>query len=409
MDSYLRKDKEMSLANGRSILAIPGPSVIPDRVLNAMHTAAPNIYVGSLLDTTDSIVPDLKKIAKTDGYVAMYIGNGHAAWEASLANVLALGDNILVLATGRFGHSWAEMAKQRGLEVELVDFGHRSVVQGETVEQILNEDKKKKIKAVLVVQVDTATSAKTDILGIRQLINKCNHPALLMVDSIACLGCDEMHMDRWGVDVMVAGCQKGLMVPPGMSFVFFNEKAMDRRKSLKLVSSYWDWIPRAQPGHFYEYFCGTAPTHHLLGLREALTMILNEEGLDSVWKRHKILASSIWSALDRWSSEGSLELNIKEPKNRSHAVTAIRIDPSHGTKLRNWLTDNTGVTLGIGIGMADPNDPAWHGFFRIGHMGHLNAHMVLGTLGSIDAGLKSLKIPHGDGALEAASLICADS
>ena len=113
--------------------------------------------------------------------------------------------------------------------------------------------------------------------------------------------------------------------------------------------------------------------------------------------------------LDRWSSEGSLELNIKEPKNRSHAVTAIRIDPSYGTKLRNWLTENTGVTLGIGIGMADPNDPAWHGFFRIGHMGHLNAHMVLGTLGAIDAGLKSLKIPHGDGALEAASLICADS
>ena len=397
----------MSLANGRSILAIPGPSVIPERVLNAMHQPAPNIYVGSLLDTVDGLVPDLKKVARTDGYVAMYIGNGHAAWDASLANTLAQGDRVLVAATGRFGLSWAELARRRGLDVEVIDFGNRNVVDNKALENVLNDDKKKLIKALLVVQVDTATSAKTDILSIRNTLNNCNHPALLMIDSIACLGCDPMEMDEWGVDVMVAGCQKGLMVPPGMSFVFFNDKAQEYRKKLKTVSSYWDWEPRSNPNNFYEYFCGTAPTHHLFGLREALNMIVNEEGLEAVWKRHEVLTRAIWAACDKWSSEGPLELNIKKSSNRSHAVTAIRVSPPFGTRLRDWLTENTGVTLGIGI-MTDRDDPAWHGFFRIGHMGHVNAHMVLGTLGAIDAGLKAVGIPHGKGAQEAASLICAN-
>ena len=184
----------MSLANGRSILAIPGPSVIPERVLNAMHQPAPNIYVGSLLDTVDGLVPDLKKVARTDGYVAMYIGNGHAAWEASLANTLAQGDRVLVAATGRFGLSGAELARRRGLDVEVIDFGNRNVVDNKALENVLNDDKNKLIKALLVVQVDTATSAKTDILSIRNSLNNCNHPALLMIDSIACLGCDPMEM-----------------------------------------------------------------------------------------------------------------------------------------------------------------------------------------------------------------------
>lgn len=397
----------MSLANGRSILAIPGPSVIPERVLNAMHQPAPNIYVGSLLDTVDGIVPDLKKVARTNGCVAMYIGNGHAAWEASLANTLVPGDRIIVAATGRFGLSWAELARRRGLDVEVIDFGNRSVVDNKVLENVLCDDKKKLIKALLVVQVDTATSIKTDILSIRNSLDNSKHPALLMVDSIACLGCDRMEMDKWGVDVMVAGCQKGLMVPPGMSFVFFNEKAQECRRKIKMVSSYWDWEPRSNPNHFFEYFGGTAPTHHLLGLREALNMIVNEEGLEKVWKRHQVLSQAIWAACDIWSSEGAIELNVRDQDNRSHAVTAVRTNPPFGTKLRDWLTENTGVTLGIGI-MVERSDPAWHGFFRIGHMGHVNAHMLLGTLGSIDAGLKALEIPHGAGAQEAASLTCAN-
>ena len=397
----------MSLANGRSILAIPGPSVIPERVLNAMHQPAPNIYIGALLDTVDGIVPDLKKVARTNGCVAMYIGNGHAAWEASLANTLAPGDRIVVAATGRFGLSWAELAKRRGLDVEVIDFGNRSVVDNNVLENVLSDDKNKLIKALLVVQVDTATSVKTDILSIRNSLDNSNHPALLIVDSIASLACDRMEMDKWGVDVLVAGCQKGLMVPPGMSFVFFNEKAQECRRRIKTVSCYWDWEPRSNPNHFFEYFGGTAPTHHLLGLREALNMIVIEEGLEEVWKRHQVLAQAIWAACDKWSSEGAIELNVREQENRSHSVTAIRTNPPFGTKLRDWLTENTGVTLGIGI-MVDRSDPAWHGFFRIGHMGHVNAHMLLGTLGSIDAGLKALEIPHGEGAQEAASLTCAN-
>lgn len=397
----------MSLSNGRHILAIPGPSVIPDRVLNAMHRAAPNIYTGELIDMTATLVPDLKKIARTEGQVAMYIGNGHAAWEASLSNVLSRGDKALFAVTGNFGHGWAEMARRLGVDVQVIDFGKRDVVDTEILKKALTDDRRGDIKAVLVVQVDTGTSAKTNIVEIRKAMNESNHSALLMVDSIACLGCDEMQMDAWGVDILIAGCQKGLMVPPGMSFVFFNQKAEHARDKQKIVSSYWDWKPRVHPQHFFEYWCGTAPTHHLFGLRVALDMILHEEGLEVVWKRHELLAHAIWAAFDRWSLVGPLELNISERNKRSHAVTSVRIGAPFGTQLRDWLTNNAGVTLGIGVGMVDRNDPEWDGFFRVGHMGHLNSHMVLGTLGAIDSGLKALRIPHGEGALDAASLVCS--
>ncbi len=396
----------MSLAQGRHYLAIPGPSVMPDRVLRAMHRAAPNIYTGALVDLTDSLIPDLKAVARTRHDVAMYIANGHGAWEAALANTHSRGDRVLVLATGRFAHGWAEMAAQLGIDCEILDFGKSGTVDIARVDEALAADTAHAFKSVLVVQVDTSTSVKNDIQTVRAALDAAGHPALLQVDCIACLGCDRFEMDAWGVDVMVTGCQKGLMTPPGMSFVFFNDKAEAARERANCVTSYWDWRPRANPQEYYQYFGGTAPTHHLYGLREALDMIA-EEGLEHIWTRHEILARAVWTAFEAWESEGPMRLNIRARENRSVAVTSVRIGAPHGTQLRTWLTENAGVTLGIGLGMAPPDDPAWHGFFRVAHMGHVNSHMVLGTLATIEAGLQALDIPHGKGALEAAAAVCA--
>ncbi len=398
----------MSLANGRPYLAIPGPSVMPDRVLQAMHRPAPNIYEGALHDMTASLVPDLKAVARTEGHVAMYIGNGHALWDACLANTHASGDVSLVLATGRFGVGWANAANAMGIETEVLDFGKRAPVDMDRLTDALKADKDHRFRSVMVVQVDTATSVRSDIAAIRAALDAANHPALLMVDCIACLACDRFEMDAWGVDVMIAASQKGLMTPPGLGFVFFNDKARAARKRLDLVSAYWDWTVRSEPAEFYQYFCGTAPTHHIYGLRAALDMI-GEEGLENVWMRHETLANAVWAALDAWSKDGPIEINIADPAQRSHAVTSVRIGAPHGTQLRKWLEANMGVTLGIGLGMAEPTDPAWHGFFRIAHMGHVNAHMVLGVLGTIEAGLTALDIPHGTGALSAAAAVCANA
>ena len=392
----------MSLSNGREYLAIPGPSVMPDRVLRAMHRASPNIYDGALPEMVAGMIPDLKAVARTTHNVAIYIANGHATWEAALSNVVAEGDKVLVMANGRFGHGWAEMARGLGCEVEVLDFGRSGPVDPEALATPLQADSEQRIKAVLVCHTDTASTATNDIAAIRQVIDRVGHPALFAVDCIASLGCDRFEMDAWGVDVMISASQKGLMTPPGLGFVFFNDRAAQVRQRMPRVSRYWDWVPRSAPELFYQYWSGTAPTHHLYGLREALDMIA-EEGLEKIWARHETLARAVWAATDVWGQEGPLRLNVSEPSHRSHAVTSLAIEAPNGTRLRHWTEKNTGVTLGIGLGMETEEDPHSTGFFRIGHMGHVNAHMVLGVLGSIDAGLKALRIPHGRGALEAAS------
>lgn len=397
----------MPLSHGRPYLAIPGPSVIPDRVLQAMHRPAPNIYAGALVDMVRGMVPDLKTVAGTDQHVAIYVSNGHGAWEAAIANTLAPGDKVLVLATGRFGHGWAEMAQRVGVEVEILEFGKRSAVDCAIVEERLAKQDAGDFKAILATHTDTSTSVRNDVAKIGAMLARIQHPGLFMVDSIASLGCDPFEMDEWGVDVMVAACQKGLMTPPGLGLVYFNAKADAVRQKMPRVSAYWDWSPRANPQEFYQYFGGTAPTHHLYGLREALTMLVHEEGLKAAYARHARLARAIWAALEAWGQGGPMEMNVADPALRSHSVTAVRLGAPNGTALRDWLSERAGVTLGIGLGMAPPGDPAWHGFFRIGHMGHVNAHMVLGVLGTIEAGLVSLDIPHGKGALEAAAKVIA--
>lgn len=396
----------MTLEHGRTYLAIPGPSVIPDRVLRAMHRAAPNIYTGELVEMVPTLVRDLNLVARSTGQVAIYIANGHGAWEAALANVIAPGDRVLVLATGRFAAGWGATAGRLGAEVETLDFGRRAPVDSARLAEALTADREHRIKAVLVAQVDTATGVRNDIAAIRRALDEARHPALLMVDAIACVACDRFEMDAWGVDLMVSASQKGLMTPPGLGFVWYGTRAEAAREAMPRVSAYWDWRPRTDPSGFYEFFCGTAPTHHLYALREALDMIL-EEGLDAVWARHARLARAIWAAFEAWGTGGPIELNVPDRANRSHAVTAIRVSAPHGTLLREWLEERAGVTLGIGLGMADADDPAWHGHFRVGHMGHINAHMVTGVLGTIQAGLIALDVPFGPGALDAAAEVMA--
>lgn len=399
----------MSLSHGRPYLAIPGPSVVPDRVLQAMHQPSPNIYASSIERMVEGIVADLKLVGRTEHHVAIYISNGHGAWEAALANVLSRGDKVLVLATGIFGLGWSMIAAGLGAEIEVIDHGNRAGIDMARLEAALRNDTGGAIKAVMAVHVDTSTSVRNDIAGVRAVMDAVGHDALLMVDCIASLAVDRFEMDAWGVDVMVAASQKGLMLPPGLGFVYFNDKADAARAAADCVSSYWDWRPRTRPEGFYHYFAGTAPTHHLFGLCEALTMLVHEEGLEAAWARHEKLARAVWAAFEAWGTQGPVELNITDVAMRSHAVTAVRIGAPLGTALRDWVSERAGVTLGIGIGMAPPGDPAWHGFFRVGHMGHVNAHMVLGVLGVIEAGMISLGIEHGEGALAAAAKVVSEA
>ncbi|OYU18808.1 MAG: aminotransferase [Rhodobacteraceae bacterium PARR1] len=400
----------MSLANGRPYLAIPGPSTMPDRVLRAMHQGAPNIYDGALIDMVAGLWPDLRAVAGTTQNVAMYIANGHGVWEAANSNLFSAGDRALVLATGRFGLSWADSVRSRGVTVDVLDFGKSAPVDLNRVEQALRADTAHKIKAVLTTHVDTASSVRTDVAALRACLDAVGHPALLAVDCIASLGCDEFRMDDWGVDVMVAASQKGLMVPPGIGFVWFSEKARARCKGNDLNTPYWDWTLRADATEFWHYWNGTAPTHHLFGLRESLTMLLHEEGLPQVWRRHDVLAHAVWAAFDVWA-QGNPEigLNVANPVDRGRSVTAARFGAPHATRLREWTEHRAGVTLGIGLGMAAADDPAYHGFLRVAHMGHVNAHMTLGAIAVIEAGLLALDIPHTSGGIVAAAQVVAEA
>ncbi len=395
----------MTHSPGRHALAIPGPSVIPERVLQAMIRPAPDIYEGPFVEMVPGLIADLKAVARSRHQAAIYIGNGHAAWEAALANVIAPGDSVLVAATGLFGHGWAEVARGLGARVRLLDFGTAAPAGAQRVAEALVADRQRRIRALLVCHVDTSSSLRSDIAALRRALDESGHPALLMVDAIASLGCERLETDSWGIDVLVAASQKGLMCPPGLGLVFFNDRA-EAARARCAPSRYWDWRPRARPESFYQHFAGTAPTHHLFALRAALDMI-REEGLEAAWARHARLAAAVWAAADAWGRGGPLRLHLRDPALRAHSVTTLSIGAVHGTRLRRWLTENAGVTLGIGLGMGTKEDPRADGFFRIGHMGHVNAQMLLGVLGAIEAGLTALEIPHGTGAVEAAAAVLA--
>ena len=396
----------MSFARGRELVLTPGPSVMPDRVLRAMQRPAPNIYEGELVEITDSILRDLGRLAGTAGETALYVSNGHGVWEAALSNLFGPGDAILALASGTFGHGWADTGRVMGLDVEVLDFGRHAPVDPTALGERLKEDTAHHIKGILVVHADTSSSVRNDVSRLRQAIDDVGHPALLLVDCIASFCCDVYEMDDWGGDVTVTACQKGLMTPPGLAYVMFNGKAAAIARANPVRSPYWNWSPRTQPERFYERFCGTAPTHLLYAQREALDMIA-EEGRAAIFKRHALLARAVWAAVVAWSSDGPLRCNIVDPEFRSHAVTTILADAHDMLQLRRWCEDEAGLILGLGLGFLVPEFMEGKSVFRIGHMGHLNPPMLLGALATIDSGLKALDIPHGPGALEAAAMVTA--
>ncbi len=380
----------MSLAFGRHFLSIPGPSVMPDRVLNAMHRGAPNIYEGALPEMVVGLYDDLRRVGRTKGRVAVFSANGHGAWEAAISNTLCRGDKALALDCGRFAEGWAQTARAMGVEAECINTGERGPVPPERLEEMLRADRNHEIKAVMVVQIDTASSAANDIPALRAAIDAAGHPALFMVDCIASLGSMPFEFDDWGVDVMVAGSQKGLMTPPGLSFAFISDKAWAHRGDL--TTAYWDWRPRAEPQEFYQRFGGTAPTHLLFGLREALTMLLEEEGIEAAWARHRVLADAVRAAVEAWGGNGGpVELNVTEPSARSNAVTTILTRGFPPTELRAWCERQMNVTLGKGLGRYGETS------FRIGHMGWLNPPMILGTLGAVQTAFDVMGVAHGAG------------
>jgi alanine-glyoxylate transaminase / serine-glyoxylate transaminase / serine-pyruvate transaminase len=385
----------MTLASGREFLSIPGPTTVPDEVLRAMHRPAIDIYSGALLDVTTSCLADLRRVFRTDGRVYIYAANGHGAWEAALVNVLSRGDTVLALESGLFATVWGEMAQVLGLEVETLPGSWRRAVDPAALESRLRDDGTGRIKAVLVVQVDTASGIVNDIPALRQAMDAAGHEALLLVDAIASLATMPFEMDAWGVDVAVAGSQKGLMTPPGLSFVAAGQKALAAHRGAGLRTRYWDWTERDGEQHYQKY-CGTPPEHLLFGLRKALDLLF-EEGLDNVFRRHRLLAEAVRSAVAIWAAGGVLSFNVSEPAERADSVTAVLMADPRGPKaLLEFCASRCGVVLGVGIG------PLGGRALRIAHMGHVNAPMVLGTLGALEIGLIALDIAHGRGGLQAA-------
>ncbi|WP_346914791.1 aminotransferase class V-fold PLP-dependent enzyme [uncultured Roseibium sp.] len=384
----------MTLRNGKEFLMIPGPTNVPDEVLRAMHRPAVDIYEGPLLETTDVCLKGLKALFRTEHQTYIYAANGHGAWDAALTNTLSRGDKVLVLESGRFAIGWGEAGGIAGLETEVLAGDWKKAVDPAAVEARLKQDAAGEIKAVLVVQVDTASGAWNDIKAIRKAMDAANHGALLMVDTIASLGCLPFEMDVWGVDVTLTGSQKGLMTPPGLSFVAAGPKAMKAHETADLRTNYMDWTFRNGPEHYQKY-CGTPPEHLLFGFRAALGLI-EAEGLENVWRRHALLAEATRRAVAVWAEGGALEFNIDAPENRSDSVTVVRLNGHDPAALRSFTKEICGVTIGGTIGELSGQG------IRIAHMGHCNGVMTLGTLSAIELGLAKLGIPHKPGGVQAA-------
>ena len=386
----------MTVHNGREFLAIPGPTTVPDAVLSAMHRPAVDLYSGEIINVTMSCIEDLKKIIRTRSEPFLYAANGHGAWEAALVNCLSRGDRVLALQSGMFGGAWAEMAEVLGLEVETLVARPRRAIDPQALEDRLRVDRERRIKAVLAVQIDTAAGIVNDVPNIRQAVANAGHPALVMVDTIASLACMPYEMDGWDIDVTVAGSQKGLMTPPGLAFVAAGERARAAHRRADLVTRYWDWSFREGDEHYQKY-CGTAPEHLMFGLRRAIDMLL-EEGLPQVFRRHALLADATRAAVGRWAQGGALAFNVVEPAERSNSVTTLRFEGCDPQRVLDFCLQRCGVVLGIGIGPELSRRA-----IRIAHMGHVNAPMILGVLGSFETALTALGIPHGtSGVAEAA-------
>src|ERR1700759_1247807 len=339
----------MSDRAGREFLAIPGPTNMPDEVLRAMHRPALDIYSEQMVELTDGLLRDLGRLFVTQGRPYIYIANGQGGGEAVLSNVLSRGDKVLVLESGRFAVGWGNAAAAMGADVEVLKGDWRRAVRPAEVEARLQQDKEHTIKAILVVQVDTASGAVNDIEAIGKAIRAAGHPALFIVDTVASLGCMPFEMDAWGIDVAMSGSQKGLMAPPGLGFVAANERAREVHKNAGLRTPYWDWTEREGAEHYRKY-SGTAPVHLLFALRQAIDMLFDEK-LENVFLRHRLLAEAVRRAVAVWAEGQVLGFNIAEPAERSNTVTTVTMTDSHDpVALQRYCKEKCGVVLGVGIG-----------------------------------------------------------
>ena len=376
---------------GRHFLQIPGPTNIPERILGAMSAPTIDHRGPEFEDMTREILAGLKNVFKTRNPVVVFPGSGSGAWEAAFVNTLSAGDKVLAFETGQFAAAWRNMAMELGLEVDFVETDWRRGVDPAVVEAKLRDDREGKIRAVLAVHNETSTGVTSDIAEVRRAIDRAGHSALLFVDAISSLGCIDLRHDEWGVDVTICGSQKGLMLPPGLAFNAVSEKALEAAKSAGLPKSYWNWEAILATNQA-DYFPYTPATNLLLGLREALRMIAEEE-LDEVFSRHRRLAEATRRAARAWG----LEMVCADPKEYSDSLTALFVPEGHDADAyRRLVLERYNVALGAGLGKLKGR------VFRIGHLGDFNEAMLVGTLGAVEMGLAGAGVPFSPGGVQAA-------
>ncbi len=376
---------------GRHFLQIPGPTNVPDRVLRAIDQPVIDHRGPEFAKLAQEVLEGLRPIFQTRGPVVIYPGSGSGAWEASIVNTLSPGDRVLMFETGHFSDLWRKVADSFGVLVEYLPGNWRhGAVPGE-IEKRLAEDKDRSLKAVMIVHNDTSTGVTSRIPEIRSAIDRARHPALLMVDAISSLASIDFRHDEWGVDVTVAGSQKGLMLPPGLSFNAISQKALAANKTARLPRSYWDWQQMLNSNRT-GYFPFTPATNLLFGLREALYM-LEEEGLPNVFQRHHRHGEAARAAARAWG----LEIVCEQPREYSNSVTAVLMPEGHNADhLRKVLLENFDMSLGAGLSKLAGK------VFRIGHLGSFNDLMLAGTLCGVEMGLRLAGVPHKDGGVAAA-------
>ncbi len=381
----------MAGINGRHFLQIPGPTNVPDRVLRAIDHATIDHRGPEFQKLGQDVLGGLKHVFQTKSPVIIFPASGTGAWEAALVNTLSPGDRVLMCETGQFATLWQNMARKLGLAPEFIPGDWRHGVDAAAVEAKLSDDKNHAIKAVCVVHNETSTGVTSRIAAVRKAIDRANHPALLMVDTISSLGSIDYRHDEWGVDVTVAGSQKGLMLPPGLSFNAVGDKALAAGKNSKLPKSYWSWEDMLGPNKngFFPY---TPATNLLYGLREALAM-LQEEGLDNVFARHDRHAEATRRAVRAWG----LEILCLEPLEYSSALTAVLMPAGHDeAAFRKVVLERFNMSLGSGLGKVAGK------VFRIGHLGDFNDLTLAGTLAGVEMGLELAGVPHRKGGVAAA-------
>jgi len=381
----------MSHADGRHFLQIPGPTNVPERILRAM--ARPTIdHRGPEFGRLGlEVLEGVKEVFKTTGSVVIFPGSGTGAWEAALVNTCSPGDSVLMFETGQFATLWREMATRLGLDAQFLPGDWRHGVDAAQVEARLLEDRERRIKAVAIVHNETSTGVASNVAAVRKAMDRAGHPALLLVDTISSLASIDYRHDEWGVDVTVGGSQKGLMLPPGLSFNAIGEKALAASKSARLARSYWDWAPMlaANKTGFFPY---TPATNLLYGLREAIVM-LREEGLANVFARHARHGEAARCAVRAWG----LDLVCLEPSEYSGSLTAVFVPPGYNAdELRRTILTEFNMSLGNGLGRLQGK------VFRIGHLGDFNDLSLAGTLSGVEMGLALCGIPHNAGGVAAA-------